>query len=474
MNIETRKLEDRQIELTVNVPSDRVERAMRTAARGLSKKTRLKGFRPGKAPYQVVLSHFGEDYVFEEALDILTQDMYRAAIEEADVDPFAPGALEEVVSRDPLVLRYSVPLAPEVDLGDYKSIRIPFEPAVIEESDVEQSMDELRERRAIIEPKDGPVELEDLVVVDIKAELIEPGEDEEAVLFDRKGMELVASKDSEWPMPGIADELTDMKAGDEKQVEHTFNKEYPIESLHDRKALFTIACQDVKTRSLPEWDDELAQSMGEFDTVDDLRERLRDNLQTQADRSVEAEYSSKIVDELVENAAISYPPILLESELDQMLAEFEQQLSAQHLTLEDYIKIQQTSLEDIRADFEPQARSRLDRGLALGELVDVENVTVTDDDIEAHLEVIAKAWNGDPEDVRKAFTNKASRRQLELDLLTEKAMQFLIATAKGEDPYAAIHQPEDEESEESADNIEEDAGDEDSSPAEEQVSNDEE
>jgi len=470
LDIETRELEDRQVELTVNVPAERVERAMHTAARSLSKKTRLKGFRPGKAPYQVVLSHFGEDVVFEEALDNLTQEMYRAAIDEAEVDPFAPGALEEIVSRDPLVLRYSIPLAPEVNLGEYKAIRIPFEPASIEESDVEQSMDELLERRAIIEPKEGTVEPDDLVIVDIRAELLDPVEDEEAVLFDRKGMELVASEDVEWPMPGIADVLVGMSAGDKKEVEHTFDAEYPIESLHERRARFTIACQDIKTRSLPAWDDELAQSMGEFETVEALREQLRDNLQAQADRNVEAEYSAKIVEEMVEAATITYPPVLLESEIDQMLAEFEQQLTAQHLTLEDYIKIQQTSIEAIRSDFEPQARDRLDRGLALGQLVEDEQLDVTDEDMEAHLEKIAKAWNGDPEDVRKAFENKTSRRQLELDLLTEKAMQFLIATAKGEDPHAVPEPEEDEESEESADTVEDDAGHADASPAEEQVS----
>ena len=445
MDIETRELENRQVEIQVNVPDDLLERAMHGAARQLSKKTRIKGFRPGKAPYQVVLTHFGEEYVFEEALERLSQDVYRSALDESELEPYAPGSFNEIVSREPLVLRYTVPLAPEVELGDYNAIRLPYEPASIDEEDVTRSLDELLERRALIEPKEGAAEKNDLVIVDIKAELSEVEEDEEATLFDRKGMELIASDDTDWPMPGIADHLIGMKPGDEKNVAHTFNEEYPVESLRERSATFTIVCQDVKSRTLPEWDDELAQSMGDFNTVEDLQAKIRENLLIQAERSVDAEYSSRIVDQLVEEASISYPPVLLEDETNQLISEFEQQLSQQRLTLEDYIKIQQTTIEEIRTEFEPQARQRLDRGLALGKLVEVEELKVDEKDIDSRLDEMAQAWNEDADRVREALNSPASRRRLEVDLLTDKAIQFLMATAKGEDPRAVIEQPEEVE-----------------------------
>jgi len=463
LDIEIRELDDRQIEIQVNVPDDLLERALRSAARQLSKKTRIKGFRPGKAPYQVVLTHFGEEYVFEEAMERLSQDVYRQALDDSELEPYAPGSFDEIVSRDPLVLRYTVPLPPVVELGDYNAIRIPYEPASTSDEEVERSMDELRERRAIIEPKEGAVEKDDLVIVDIKAELAEIEEDEEAVLFDRKAMEIIASDESDWPMPNIAEHLIGMQSGDEKQVKHTFADDYPVESLRERKAVFHFVCQDVKTRELPEWDDEMAQSMGEFETLEELRSKIMENLQTQAERSVDADYSSKIVDQLVEEATIAYPPILLEDELQQLMAEFEQQLAAQRLTLEDYIKVQQTSLEAIRADFEPQARTRLSRGLVLGKLVDVEELAVTQHDIDAHLDEMAKAWNEDADRIREALNSEASRRRLEVDLLTDKAIQFLMATAKGEDP----RESKDEEIEQSADNIDEAGDSEEEPPAEE-------
>lgn len=450
MDIETRELENRQVEIQVNVPDDLLERAMHGAARQLSKKTRIKGFRPGKAPYQVVLTHFGEDYVFEEAMEKLSQDVYRDALEESELEPYAPGSFNEIVSREPLVLRYTVPLAPEVELGDYDAIRLAYEPATIDEEDVSKSLDELLERRALIEPKEGAVEKDDLVIVDIKAELSEVEEDEEATLFDRKGIELIASDDAEWPIPGISEQLIGMQSGDEKDVAHTFNDEYPVESLRGRSATFTITCQDVKTRTLPEWDDELAQSMGDFETFEELQTKIRENLLLQAERSVDAEYSSKIIDQLVEEATIDYPPVLLEDEVNQLIGEFEQQLSAQRLTLEDYLKIQQTSLDEIRSEFEPQARERLDRGLALGKLVEVEELQVSDEDINARLDEMAQAWNEDADRVREALNSPASRRRLEVDLLTDKAVEFLMATAKGEDPRAVVEEPEVEEEKEPA------------------------
>jgi trigger factor len=127
LNIQTKELEHRQVQLTVEVPEDQKSAAMRAAARRLSKQAKIPGFRPGKAPYDVIVGKFGQEVVFEEALEQLGQDVYRKSLEELDLDPYAPGSLDEVVSRNPLVIQYTVPLTPEIDLGDYHSVRIPFE-----------------------------------------------------------------------------------------------------------------------------------------------------------------------------------------------------------------------------------------------------------------------------------------------------------------------------------------------------------
>ncbi len=186
MKVETKDLEDRQVEITVEVPSDRVQKAMQAAARKLSRRIKIPGFRPGKAPYPVVLNKVGEEQVFEEALDALGQEVYQSALDEAEIDPYAPGALEEVVSRDPLVLRYSVPLAPEIELGTYRDLRLAYEISEVTDESVEDVMEDLRQGQALIEPVDRAAEMDDVVVLDVEGELQDDGASDEDRLLDRE------------------------------------------------------------------------------------------------------------------------------------------------------------------------------------------------------------------------------------------------------------------------------------------------
>jgi trigger factor len=147
LKIETQDLAERQKQLTVEVPDDQIQAAMHRAARRMSQRAKIAGFRPGKAPYEVVLQRYGEEAVFDEALDALGQDVYRQALEASALDPVAPGALDDVVSREPLVLRYTVPLTPEVDLGSYREQRLPFHAPDVKDEAVEELLDGLRQQR---------------------------------------------------------------------------------------------------------------------------------------------------------------------------------------------------------------------------------------------------------------------------------------------------------------------------------------
>ncbi|HHH83350.1 MAG TPA: hypothetical protein ENL35_10225, partial [Chloroflexi bacterium] len=246
LKIEKQALEDRQVELTVEVPRERLEGAMRAAARRLSQQTKIPGFRPGKAPYQIVLSKFGEEAVFEEALETLGQEVYHHALDESEIDPFAPGIMDEIVSRDPLIIRYTVPLAPEVTLGDYRELRIPYETPEIQDDAVEEVMEGLRERQALIEPVDRPAQPGDVVVLDIYGELTSPEEGEDPVLVDAKGVSVLAEEKTTFPIPGVLQYLEGLEAGGEVTFEHIFPDDYESEDLRKRAARFTIKCVEVK------------------------------------------------------------------------------------------------------------------------------------------------------------------------------------------------------------------------------------
>jgi trigger factor len=186
LKIERQDLENRQVELQIEVAPDQLQSAMHAAARRLSRGTKIPGFRPGKAPYEVIVGKFGEEVIFEEALERLGQEIYRDALEEAEIEPYAPGSLEEVIREDPLKLRYTVPLAPDVDLGEYREIRIPFEEAEVTDEAYEDAIEEIRQRQALIEPVERPAEETDLVIIDLSGELLDPDDEEDAQLIDMK------------------------------------------------------------------------------------------------------------------------------------------------------------------------------------------------------------------------------------------------------------------------------------------------
>jgi trigger factor len=432
LKVETQDLEDRQIQLTVEVPAERLQAAMRSAARRLSKATKIPGFRPGKAPYDIIIGRFGEDAVFDEALENLGQEIYRQALDESEVEPYAPGSLDEIASREPLVLKYTVPLVPEVDLGKYDRIRVDFDEPDVTDEAFEKLLEDLRQSRALIEPANRKASLSDLVTLDVHAELPESEDEEGRVLMDVKGAQVLIDESTDWPIPGISDHLLEIEAEEEREFDHTFSEEYPAEDLRNLTAHFKLKCVDVKSRLVPEWSDDLARSIGEYEDLLDLRLKVRESMQEGALREAEAEFANSVIETAVEGATIEYPPILLRDELHEMTHELSRRLAGQSLTLDDYLKVESKTMEELLEELEPRARERLARALILGKIVETEEIEVDEQEITDQIDRMVEPFEGQADELRKAFDNPQGRQRVRLDLLTEKAIQRLVDIAKGE------------------------------------------
>jgi len=432
LKIEKQDLEDRQVQMTVEVSDEQVDAAMQSAARRMSGRAKIAGFRPGKAPYKLVLQRFGEEAIFEEALDNLGQEVYRRALEESTLEPFAPGALNEVVSRQPLTLRYTVPLPPEVDLGAYRELRAPFEQPTVTDEAVDQVVEELRQRRAIIEPVQRAAADSDVVVLDVSGKLHEPLDDGQTSLLDEKGVSVLVEERTNWPVAGVAAHLRGLNAGDEKDLEHTFPADYATETLRGRQATFHLHCVEVRSRTVPELTDDQAREMGSFTDVMDLKLKVRQELLEQASREAEGGYAQQAINALVSAGTFRYPPIMVHDELDQLLRDLDRRLQGQRLTLADYLKIEKKTEDDLRKELEPRAIERVKRALALGKLAEAEGLEVDETEVDGELERLTVALRASKETLRKAIDNPAGRRTLALDLLTDKAIRRLVAIARGE------------------------------------------
>jgi trigger factor len=442
LDIETQNLEDRQLQLTVKVPPDRIEAAMHRAARHLSEHTRIAGFRPGKAPYELVLQKLGEEAVFEEALDHLGQEVYRQALEDSSLEPIAPGSLDEVVSRDPLVLRYTVPLQPEIELGAYRDLRLGYEEPSVTDESLEQVLDELRQQQALIEPADRPAQTGDVAVIDVHGTLKPDGDEKpEGVLLDEHGVSVLLAPTTDFPVPGISDQLVGLASGEAKEVDHEFPEDYANEALRGRKATFAVQVKEVKSRLVPEWSDDLARNLGEFTDLLDLRVKVRQSLQEQANRRAEDAYAEQVVDQLVKTVQVRFPPVLLRDELDLMLRDLDRRLRGQRLTLEDYLKIEKKTEPDLRTELEPRARERLVKSLVLGKVVEAEGLSVTLEEVDAEIDRLSAPLKEQSENLRKVLDTPASRHRIELDLLTEKAVRRLADLARGRSTEAPREAP---------------------------------
>ncbi len=451
MKVETQDLENRQVKLTVEVPDDRLHEAMRSAARRMSKQTRIPGFRPGKAPYEILLQRLGEEAIFEEALESLGQDLYRQALESTALEPFAPGSLDEVVSRTPLVLRYTVPLSPKVDLGGYREVRLPYKPPAVTDEAVEAFLEDLRQSQALIEPADRALQVQDLAIVDLEGELLPKEGAEAETLVKQQAVSLLVAEANEWPVPGLALALAGMAVGETKDYEYTFLETYQTESLRGRTARFHITCQEVKSRTVPDWTDELARSLGEYADLVDLRSQVRKGLEDQARGRFDEEFAEQALEAMHKGTTVTYPPQVLKDELSDMLQDLDARLRSQGMNLAEYLKAEKKTEQELRTELEPRARRQLERALVLYEIVEAERLQVEEPEIaEATDRLSAGAQAGTVESLRKALEQPQNRRRIAFNLLTEKALKQVATIARGEaGPVPPASEPTDEPSGES-------------------------
>jgi trigger factor len=431
LKIETHTHEDRTMHMTVEVPEDRVRPALQKAARELSKRYPMPGFRPGKAPYEHVVRQFGERAVYEVAIDELSQKVYQEALDQEKIEAYGAASLNDFELK-PMVLKYTVPLKPVVDMGDYRALRVPYAAPLVQEEEFDRVLDSLRERQAVLEPVERPAALGDVLTLDINSFLNEGLNPSDFLMTDRD-VALQLDEDADWPMPGFAPQVVGMAANETRKFDLTFPDDYANESLRGQTAHFEVTCKEVKQRTLPEWNDELAKEIGDFQTLDELKVRVREDLQKQAERSTLREYQDQVLNQLVEQTTVQYPPALLEAEVEDFIEELDSRLREQKLTLEDYLKIEGKTREQMREEFKPRAEQRLKRALVLGRIVEAEQLEVQPEDVVRQIEQSSTAWGDQAGRVRDFLNSDRGRQSLVVDMLTTKAMERITAIARGED-----------------------------------------
>jgi len=426
LKIKTEDIGNRQLRLTIEA-EDRAPQAMKAAARQIAKQTDFPGFRKGKAPYGLVLERYGEETIRREAADLVAQAVYKEALEQEDIDPFSSGVLKDV-ELSPLTLIFTIPLRPVVDLSDYRALRIKFSKPRIKKEEVEMALGRIRHQNAILKPADRAAEFDDAALMSVVAKT---ADDEEVIRIDEARVFLEAGSDR--PAPGFVEAVVGIKAGEEKTFTLPLPDDLPREELRGQEAEFTVKIKQVYDSTLPDLDDDLARAAGSFDSFAKLEKHVREQLRTAAEEAVEEEYAEKVLAAVVDKAEVEYPPVMLEQQLDEIVEEFEEEIKHQaKLSLEDFLRLQDKQVSELRADFEPQAERRLKRALVLGEVVGQEDLDVDDDEIETEIHRVSAPWGVRAEQMRSALSSDDAKLSMRSRLLGNKAVQRLVAIAKGE------------------------------------------
>jgi len=421
MKVSTEKLGNCQTVFTIEAEASELDKSLDEAYHHLVNEVSIPGFRKGKAPRAILVQHIGKKNLLEEALEHLVPQLYKQAIESQELEPIA-GPQIEVTQSEPLVFKATVSLKPEVKLGDYHSIRLEPGPEIkIAKEEVTAAMEEFRERQGVWVPVERPVELGDLVAMDIQADV------DGRPWLNHKGVLYEVDKDSRSPVPGFASQLQGAEKNEEKTFSLTIPDDYPIKEMRGKESTFKVTVTEIKEKQLPELNDELAQSVG-YDNLADMKKKVAADLRARAEARNRLELKQKALDALVKISQVSYPPILEDEEITGLLRDEARRLGFRELA--DYLRRTGKTEEELKQELRPTAQKRLIEGLILEKLAEEEKIEINSSEVDNKIDEITNGAE-DKEKARQFFSLPQVRQSIEQSLRTQKTTDRLLQIAIG-------------------------------------------
>ncbi|PTG08484.1 trigger factor [Staphylococcus chromogenes] len=411
--------------LQVTVPAEEVDKALDQAFKKVVKQINVPGFRKGKVPRPIFEQRFGVEALYQDAVDILLPKAYSNAVEEAGINPVDQPEIEvtQIEKGKEFKFDATVTVEPEVELGDYKGLEIEKQDTELTDEEVETTINQRLEAMAdMVIKEDGKVEEGDTVNLDFDGYV--DGEQFEGGQADGYDLEI----GSGMFIPGFEEQLVGLKVGEEKDVEVTFPEEYHAEELAGKPATFKTKINEIKTKEVPELDDELANELdSEANTVDEYKENLRKQLAESKATEAENVQKEEAITKATDNAKVDIPDAMIKTEEDRMLQEFAQRLQQQGLNLETYFQISGQSEEDLRGQMKEDAEQRVKTNLTLAAIADAENIEASDEDVEKELETMSSQFGISVDDIKSTLGNTDIVKN---DVRVKKVIDLLVNEAK--------------------------------------------
>lgn len=423
MKTTAERIEKNKVVLEMEVPQEEVAKALDKAYHKLAAKVNIPGFRKGKAPRKVIEMRLGKEALLDEAFDIIAPSVYSKALDEQKLEPVARPQIEVVTLAEdqPLVFKATVITKPEVKLGQYKGLKIEKKVDPVTEEKVAEELENLRNRHAkMVVAEDAAIENGDFAIIDFEG-FVEGKAFEGGI-----GKSYPLQIGSGTFIPGFEEQLIGAKAGEEREVKVTFPESYHVADLAGKDAVFKVKVNDVKRKELPNLDDDFAKDVSEFETVEELKNDIKNKLEKAAEDKAERDLRNEAIKQVVENAEIDVPDVMVEGRIDNMINDLAINLENRGMKLDQYLAYANMNIDGLRENYREAALMNVKTDLVLEEIVKAEKIEATPEDLKAEVDGMAQAYGASAEEIEKIIRKQEYMGALVQSVLRKKAAQLII------------------------------------------------
>jgi len=416
---------ERQTALQVELEDDDLEPYLERGYRKVVTQVNIPGFRKGKAPRRIVENAVGREGMLSEILEFMVTDALDKAIKSQEIDSVGLPDVDNV-DWDPVTIEAKVALNPILDLGDFSGIRVEQDATDVSDEDVQKQLDDLQKFNGSWEPVERAVKFDDLITMNVS------GSVDDKELVNETDSQYIVDPDSTNPFPGFSAELEGLEVDKESEFDLTITEDYSDAEMVGKTVHFVVTVTEVKERSLPDLDDEFAKTVGEeYETLDDLKAKLRQNAEEEASRANDQEYREKVLDELVLTAEIELAPVLIGHELDHLKEHRNELVQRMGITLQDYYRYTGRDEDSIEEEMREQAVNSLSRSYAIAALAESEGIEVEEDELTERLTELARDGENGQKLTNKELRSERVRNSVRESLLVQKTVDRIVEIAKG-------------------------------------------
>ena len=425
MSVQVEKLENNMAQMTITVPAKEFDAARKAAYNKRKGSFNLPGFRKGKAPMHMIEKIYGPEIFYEDAANELMPTAYEKAVEESGLDVVSSPEINavQIEKGKDFIFTADVATKPEVKLGEYKGLEVQKDPVTVTDEEIEAELKKAQEQNAReVDVEDRPVAEGDIITLNYAGTI--DGIPFDGGTADSQKLEI----GSHSFIDTFEDQLVGLNIGDEKDVEVTFPEEYHNSDVAGKPAVFHVEILGIREKQLPEIDDDFAMDTTEFDSLDEYKADIRERLTFAKEENAKNVMQNALVEQIVESSEMDIPDAMIESQVDQMVREFEQRVSYQGLSFEQYLQFSGQSMDQLREQMRPDAVKRIQGSLVLEAIAAAENIVADDDDLQKEFARMAEMYQMEAEQVASMIPEK-EKENMKKDLAVNKAIDFILENA---------------------------------------------